>query len=715
MPIGLHAGVLYCIGLLGDAPGDDLWHSILNNLYWAIPTLIVLICVGLGYRDMARLRLGRILAIADACYTESIRKKVLLVTPLAILGLIVVVQLQQPATEQDAIRQTTRFCLFASGLLVAVTAIILACTNLPREIENRVIYTIVTKPTTRLEIVIGKVVGFAAVSAAILLIMGVFTYGYLQLRNWQLVGNIDAELKTLPADSPLRPTLAYYASSGLLTTRSLDQPASLQIYSRAPGDETDIHYAGGGVGNYFSVPFDLTADQVNLLLQAQQVSAPLMLLCNFQIVQHPPSDQQWKDIKMLGLRPPGGKPSDVYGPSLPTTQNAKSPALFPVPQVQVRILDGDENPITDFGQIDGRGIDVPGTGKPGYLHLKPELVDALLKLKIPRFYVEFTGVTPAVEYGVKADSVSLYIPNPHDPSTPLMVIHSTGPIDFQARSSSHYGMQLISRPDGSGPVADYHFAKVTLPEPAGDPDKADVVPFELTAVVERGGEFDPHGSTLSRMSVQIFNRTTGQTSEQIVLTPELGRANYVDIPRAQLVGGDFDLLVRGLSHGELLDLKIDSAALITANHSFAFNLFKSLFILWMLSVLVVVIAVFCSTFLSWPIAVVLTLIILLGHWGVNELGDAMKNPGRSISTDFQLRDPVSSKVVSTSVDDLADALEGLATVLPDVSKFPVMEDIERNVSIPMERVEEALGVLLMFGLPMLLLSYVILKNKEVAP
>jgi hypothetical protein len=165
----------------------------------------------------------------------------------------------------------------------------------------------------------------------------------------------------------------------------------------------------------------------------------------------------------------------------------------------------------------------------------------------------------------------------------------------------------------------------------------------------------------------------------------------------------------------LLDIKPESVSLITADKSFAFNLFKSLFILWMLSVLVVVIAVFCSTFLSWPIAVILTLVILLGHWGVAELGDAMRNPGRSVATDFGLRDPVSSKVVSTSVDDLSDGLRMLATLLPDVSKFPVMEDIERNVSIPMASVEEALGVLLAFGLPMLLLSYIILKHKEVAP
>ena len=109
-------------------------------------------------------------------------------------------------------------------------------------------------------------------------------------------------------------------------------------------------------------------------------------------------------------------------------------------------------------------------------------------------------------------------------------------------------MQLISRADGTGPVAVYHFSNIALPEKNADA-KADVVPFEVGVTVERGGDFDPRGSNLSRMSVQIVNRATGQPGKLIELTPELGRASYVDVPREELAGGDFDLQVRGLSDG----------------------------------------------------------------------------------------------------------------------------------------------------------------------
>src|SRR6185369_16909897 len=142
------------------------------NLGWILGALILVIGLLVGFGDLLRLSPKRIWAISGICSKESVRRRILWITPVAILGIIVVSQLQNPLDEQDAIRQTVKICLFTTGLVVVVSTIILACTNLPREIENRVIYTVVTKPTTRLEIVLGKVVGFAKVSLTILRIMG---------------------------------------------------------------------------------------------------------------------------------------------------------------------------------------------------------------------------------------------------------------------------------------------------------------------------------------------------------------------------------------------------------------------------------------------------------------------------------------------------------------------------------------------------------------
>src|SRR5437773_1643603 len=103
-----------------------------SNLHWWIAGAIVVIgLLGLGLGDLAQFSLTRVWAISSVSFAESIRRRVLLITPLAIVGVIVVAQLQRPADEADAIRQTIKFCLFATGLVVSVVTIILASTNLP--------------------------------------------------------------------------------------------------------------------------------------------------------------------------------------------------------------------------------------------------------------------------------------------------------------------------------------------------------------------------------------------------------------------------------------------------------------------------------------------------------------------------------------------------------------------------------------------------------
>jgi hypothetical protein len=136
----------------------------------------------------------------------------------------------------------------------------------------------------------------------------------------------------------------------------------------------------------------------------------------------------------------------------------------------------------------------------------------------------------------------------------------------------------------------------------------------------------------------------------------------------------------------------------------------------MMSLLVVIISIFCSTFLSWPIAIVLTVLILLGHWGVSELGDSTApGIGNLVATDMGLRDPSKMHVVSDSVEALAKMLNILTKVLPDITQFSALEDIERGVFLPMSRMTDGLAVIGAFGVPLTVMAYVFLRNKEVAP
>ena len=189
-----------------------------QNWGWIVSGMIVVCGILIaGASDGHRFSFTRVWAISGVCFDESIRKRVLWIAPLAIFGVIGITQFQRALDEQDALRQSVKICLFATGLVVMLSSIILACTNLPKEIESRVIYTIVTKPITRLELVLGKVIGFARVSLALIGIMGIFTWVYMRIGAEQKSQQITYRLNEGDVGDSERARLSEYKQTGLLT------------------------------------------------------------------------------------------------------------------------------------------------------------------------------------------------------------------------------------------------------------------------------------------------------------------------------------------------------------------------------------------------------------------------------------------------------------------------------------------------------------------
>jgi hypothetical protein len=782
-----------------------------------VGALIVVVGIVIGLGDLRRFRWRRVSAIANVCFAESIRRRILWITPLAILGVLAVSQLTHPADEQDAIRQTTRFCLFASGLIVIIAAVLLSATNLPKEIENRVIFTVVTKPTTRLEIVLGKVLGFAQVSAMILLIMGLFSWGYLRLRAWNMERRISAALAAGTVDPESVPSARHFVQAGLLNTKSLAWPATLSVYSRLPCTGDAEQWMGGGRSQYISEPFALTdADRREINDFAGQKKA-MFLVSTLRLEQHAPTPQEETDLKQGQFAREEDLEALILGPPAPTTGPATPVYHRPLPQVGMQILSAKGAPIAAEEISLGHNITAPPPAKEGVgevrsfpTELSGNTLTKIFEAHDPAaapadlsvFTVEVAAVTPTVEYAANNHSTFIGVydvvggrpggtPLPPPGSAPAAgeyVLYSradgefrVGPVTLKAGDPIGYepstqrgmvtavaggqrvtfrdadtawlrlakayygsdpsrpgvpvmptflartgrnGLQIRGEPDVAGRegvsgLGVYHFTNTDV---GARPDGK--VTLQVRLYVDRGGDLDATRNASSQVAIRVRNRTTGQISDPVTIIPETNRTDDIDVPAEFTKGGDFDVIFRGLTPGQWLGLQgptasTPSAAVVTARGSFEFNLFKSLFILWLLAVLVTVIAFFCSTFLSWPIAVVLTLLLLLGRWGVDELGDAL-DPGaaRSTVTDlfgFGWRDPEKQAVVTQGMEGLAAMLRNVATVLPDVSRFPVMDDIDRGVTIPGARLGRAAAEVAFFGLPLLMLSYVIMRNKEVAP
>jgi ABC-type transport system involved in multi-copper enzyme maturation permease subunit len=693
---------------------------------WIVAGAIVLLglCV-YGFKDLIHFSPSRIWAISGVCFAESIRRRVLWIIPLAIIGVIIVAQLQHPTDEQDAIRESTKFCLFATGLVVTITAIILACTNLPKEIENRVIYTIVTKPTTRLEIVLGKIVGFARVSATILAIMGLFTIGYMQVRSWSLSAAINQRLSDGSADLATTATLQHYKDSGLLNARTYAQASEMQIVSRQPASNDKLHWMFGGEGN-FVVPFHVTQEDLippnDPTNTVGATGLAIVLHIGFE-----PSD----------FGPPLPKAAPPVAPAIPDTISAPHPAATKpaeaatlpavVPTVSFVILDSNQNTLLDSRSING-GRPVPLTDPTGQSFVIAGIApgDAATILKSDPIYVQVHGDTPKIEYSVGSDPLVLAVPqlSPDPNQAPILDNHARPILPIPDPSDPKrptppafrtnvgvYGMQVRGGTDNKIPLAVYQFRDVTpVPDAAGN------IPFELRVGIERGaGKSEEDGSTLVQALV-VNHLPSGDQSFAANVSPEINRTAFFTVPAAAVAGGNFDVDLRCLTPGQFIGVQGSSLRLVVAEHSFALNLFKSLFVLWLMSLLVVIISIFCSTFLSWPIAVVLTVLILLGHWGVSELGDSTApGIGNMVATDMGLRDPSKMHVVSDSVEALARMLNILTKVLPDITQFSALEDIERGVSLPINRLTDSLSVIGAFGVPLTVLAYIFLRNKEVAP
>jgi hypothetical protein len=267
-----------------------------------------------------------------------------------------------------------------------------------------------------------------------------------------------------------------------------------------------------------------------------------------------------------------------------------------------------------------------------------------------------------------------------------------------------------------GEATNSPLAVATFRDASVEPDARGKVTLEFRCVIERSGDTTEQMEQPTQIRLVVSNRHGAAPAEQTV-SVESRRATYVTFPADSMKGGDFDVTIRCITPAHWINLSGDSLQLSSADKGFAMNMVKSYLMLWLLSVLVIIISVFCSTFVSWPIAVVLTLVMLLGHWGLQQVSDvARPGVGRQVANDlFRGAAPPVLETVNRSVEALNQFLNTVAKVLPDVSHFAVMDDIDRGISMPLSRLGDPLLVLLAFGLPVIVLAYVFLRWKEVAP
>ena len=172
---------------------------------WAIVTgMIALVALGISYifslrhgpkgyalfrrglssyiTDVISVSPARVLAVSRLTLKEAVRRKALAVFVVFALLLMFAGWFMSSGNNRDDLQAGVQiwFLLTAISWLILPAAMFLSCWSIPEDIRVRSLHTVVTKPIRRIEIVLGRMLGFASVIVAVILVMGISGYIWIK-------------------------------------------------------------------------------------------------------------------------------------------------------------------------------------------------------------------------------------------------------------------------------------------------------------------------------------------------------------------------------------------------------------------------------------------------------------------------------------------------------------------------------------------------------
>ncbi len=160
--LGAYALVGAALFLIGVPQLTDIWTGVL------------LVGVGVFLGALFLLMLfeaeGPVWAIAKLSFKEAVRSQVLWIFLIGVLPFLFPLQwLSSGSTKSsDELRLITSVVTVVLSLLTLIPALLIASFGIPNDIKNLNIYTVVSKPVVRFEIVLGRFVGYVALMTLVM-------------------------------------------------------------------------------------------------------------------------------------------------------------------------------------------------------------------------------------------------------------------------------------------------------------------------------------------------------------------------------------------------------------------------------------------------------------------------------------------------------------------------------------------------------------------
>ena len=219
----------------GAFPDWRLLGARIGGTYMGLVVLARVVWLVVG--EVMAIRLRRIYSIAWQSVAEANRTNR---APYVVLSVFVVVLafthwfLRSGERDAELSRVFVGALTLLCSILLLAMIVFIAPISMPRDIQNQTIYTIVSKPVRRLELIWGRLVGYMALVTVLLVIFGAVSLLYLSRTVGYRVGELRAEAKKFETIKPDYAKLSLAAADQLEGRMSARVPLKGPWSSRTP-------------------------------------------------------------------------------------------------------------------------------------------------------------------------------------------------------------------------------------------------------------------------------------------------------------------------------------------------------------------------------------------------------------------------------------------------------------------------------------------------
>jgi hypothetical protein len=233
-------------------------------------------------------------------------------------------------------------------------------------------------------------------------------------------------------------------------------------------------------------------------------------------------------------------------------------------------------------------------------------------------------------------------------------------------------------------------------------------------------------------SLPVSNLRPGTQPFPTVLPIREYYTNKTAIPARVLVGsgGRLNVEVRCVTANQYLGMAESDFYVLAGRGGFQVNFLKGLFGIWLQVLVLTAIGVFAGTFLSWPVAIVITLFFFvagevaftyLSGLAVQAQGAAAVGPFESLIRLLGHQNMVNDlaatpAVVAAKTGDaiVMPVMSRLVYLIPNFGALDVTNTVAEGFAVSWEQIRDLSLMGLGYALPFSIAAYFILKNREVA-